>query len=71
VLAYSSISQIGFVATVLRTALAAGDGGAAAPVAFYAACHVLVKGSLFLAIGAAASVRPPGGRCCCRRRCWG
>ncbi len=60
VLAYSSISQMGFIATVLGTALAAGEGAAAAPVAFYAACHVLVKGALFLAIGAAAaSAGPP------------
>jgi formate hydrogenlyase subunit 3/multisubunit Na+/H+ antiporter MnhD subunit len=55
VLAYSSISQMGFIAVVLGMALAAGDAGAVDPVAFYAACHVLVKGSLFLAIGVAAA----------------
>jgi formate hydrogenlyase subunit 3/multisubunit Na+/H+ antiporter MnhD subunit len=51
VLAYSSVSQMGFMATVLGMALAAGDGGATMAVAFYAAHHVLVKGALFLAVG--------------------
>lgn len=55
VLAYSSISQMGFVAALLGLALLAGDPAAVPPVAFYAACHVLVKGSLFLAIGAAGA----------------
>ena len=61
VLAYSSISQMGFIATVLGVALASGDSAAAPAVAFYAACHVLVKGGLFLAVGVAAAsprIRP-------------
>lgn len=55
VLAYSSVSQMGFVAAVLGMALAAGDGGAAMAVAFYAAHHVLAKGALFLAVGVVAA----------------
>jgi formate hydrogenlyase subunit 3/multisubunit Na+/H+ antiporter MnhD subunit len=55
VLAYSSISQMGFIATVLGMALAAGNGGATMVVAFYAAHHVLAKGALFLAVGVVAA----------------
>ncbi|HEY7600844.1 MAG TPA: proton-conducting transporter membrane subunit, partial [Candidatus Limnocylindrales bacterium] len=55
VLAYSSISQMGFIATVLGMALAAGNRGATMAVAFYAAHHVLAKGALFLAVGVAAA----------------
>ncbi len=55
VLAYSSISQMGFIAALFGAALAAGEGSAATPIAFYAVCHVLVKGSLFLAAGVAAA----------------
>jgi formate hydrogenlyase subunit 3/multisubunit Na+/H+ antiporter MnhD subunit len=55
VLAYSSVSQMGFMAAVLGMALAAGDGGAGEAVAFYAAHHVLAKGALFLAVGVAAT----------------
>jgi formate hydrogenlyase subunit 3/multisubunit Na+/H+ antiporter MnhD subunit len=60
VLAYSSISQMGVIAAALGMGLAAGDANASALVAFYAANHVLVKGALFLAIGAFAArgVRP-------------
>ncbi len=54
VLAYSSISQMGFIAAVLGRALSAGSAGALLPVAFYAGHHVLAKGSLFLAVGVAA-----------------
>jgi multicomponent Na+:H+ antiporter subunit A len=54
VLAYSSVSQMGLLATVLGMALAAGDGAEADAAAFYAMHHVLVKGGLFLAIGVAA-----------------
>jgi formate hydrogenlyase subunit 3/multisubunit Na+/H+ antiporter MnhD subunit len=57
ILAYSSVSQMGFLAAVLGMGLAAGNSGALLPVAFYALHHTLVKGGLFLAIGA-ASVRP-------------
>jgi formate hydrogenlyase subunit 3/multisubunit Na+/H+ antiporter MnhD subunit len=55
VLAYSSVSQMGFVATVLGMMLAAGNGGATMAAAFYAAHHVLAKGALFLAVGVAAA----------------
>jgi formate hydrogenlyase subunit 3/multisubunit Na+/H+ antiporter MnhD subunit len=55
VLAYSSVSQMGFIATVLGVALAAGNGGATLAAAFYAAHHVLAKGALFLAVGVAAT----------------
>ena len=55
VLAYSSVSQMGFIATVLGMALAAGNGGATMAIAFYAAHHVLAKGALFLAVGVIAA----------------
>src|SRR5271169_3636634 len=51
VLAYSSVSQMGFIATVLGMGQAAGNGGVAMDAAFYAAHHLLVKGALFLAVG--------------------
>ena len=54
VLAYSSVSQMGLLATVLGMGLAAGDPHAAIAAAFYAMHHVLVKGGLFLAVGVAA-----------------
>lgn len=54
VLAYSSVSQMGFLAVVLGTGLAAGDASTALAAAFYALRHMLVKGSLFLAIGVMA-----------------
>lgn len=57
VLAYSSVSQMGLLATVLGMGLAAGDKSAATVVAFSAAFHVLVKGGLFLAVGVAAPTR--------------
>ena len=53
VLAYSSVSQMGFLAAVLGMGLSAGDVGAAPIAALYAAHHVLVKGALFLALGVA------------------
>jgi formate hydrogenlyase subunit 3/multisubunit Na+/H+ antiporter MnhD subunit len=53
VLAFSSVSQMGVIAAVLGMGLAAGDGGVALAVAFYAAHHTLVKGALFLAVGVA------------------
>jgi formate hydrogenlyase subunit 3/multisubunit Na+/H+ antiporter MnhD subunit len=55
VLAYSSVSQMGFVVAVVGMGLAAGDGGVALLAAFYAAHHVLVKGALFLAVGVVAA----------------
>ncbi len=57
ILAYSSVSQMGVLLAVLGMGLAAGDGGVAVAVAIYAAQHVLVKGGLFLAIGADAPGR--------------
>lgn len=51
VLAYSSISQMGVIASVAGMALASGSRGAGLLIAFYALHHVLVKGGLFLAIG--------------------
>ena len=60
VLAYSSISQMGLIATILGMGLAAGDAGASVSTAFYAAHHVLAKGALFLAIGAAATAGTRG-----------
>ena len=53
VLAYSSVSQMGVIGTVLGMGLAAGDGDAALSVGFYAAHHTLAKGALFLAVGVA------------------
>lgn len=52
VLAYSSVSQLGQMAAVLGAGLAAAVPGAGTVVAFYAAYHVLVKGGLFLMLGA-------------------
>ena len=55
VLAYSSVSQMGFLAAVLGMGLSAGDAGAGPIAALYGAHHVLVKGALFLAVGVAAA----------------
>lgn len=53
ILAYSSVSQMGFLVALLGMGLAAGDSGTALSASFYAANHLLVKGALFLAVGAA------------------
>jgi len=53
VLAYSSVSQMGFLASLIGMGWSAGDGSVVQVAAFYAAHHVLVKGALFLAIGVA------------------
>jgi multicomponent Na+:H+ antiporter subunit A len=58
VLAYSSISQMGLLATALGMGWAVGDAGAALATSFSATNHILVKGGLFLAIGVAAAARP-------------
>lgn len=58
VLAYSSISQMGFMATVFGMGLAIGSRDVALEGAFYAANHVLIKGALFLAIGFAVLSGP-------------
>src|SRR5215469_1339506 len=55
VLAYSSISQMGLLSAALGMGLTAGDSTTALGTSFSAAHHVLVKGALFLAIGAAAA----------------
>ena len=54
VLAYSSVSQMGYIVALIGIGIAAGDEGARLVTAFYAANHVLVKGSLFLAVGVIA-----------------
>jgi multicomponent Na+:H+ antiporter subunit A len=60
VLAYSSVSQMGFIVAVIGTGVSAGDDGVALAVAFYAGHHVMVKGALFLAVGVitAGGARP-------------
>lgn len=55
VLAYSSVSQMGFVVAIIGMGLAAGDGGTSLAAAFYAVHHLLVKGGLFLAVGVVAA----------------
>lgn len=55
VLAYSSVSQMGFLAAVIGMGISTHDGSTAPLAAFYAAHHVLAKGVLFLAIGAGAA----------------
>ncbi len=54
VLAYSSVSQMGLLAAVIGMGLAAGDTTVATVAIFYAVHHTLVKGGLFLAVGAGA-----------------
>ncbi len=54
VLAYSSVSQMGFLMAVIGMGLAAGDPATVVASAFYAAHHLLVKGTLFLAVGVVA-----------------
>ncbi len=52
VLAYSSVSQMGFVMALIGMGLATGNGSTPLIAAFYAAHHLLVKGTLFLAVDA-------------------
>jgi formate hydrogenlyase subunit 3/multisubunit Na+/H+ antiporter MnhD subunit len=54
ILAYSSISQMGVITAALGMALVNGHADASLNIAFYAANHLLVKATLFLAIGALA-----------------
>jgi formate hydrogenlyase subunit 3/multisubunit Na+/H+ antiporter MnhD subunit len=63
VLAYSSVSQMGFMAVGVGAALMvpAAAAGLAAAVAVYAVHHAFAKASLFLALGAAPT-RAPGRR---------
>jgi formate hydrogenlyase subunit 3/multisubunit Na+/H+ antiporter MnhD subunit len=58
VLAYSSVSQMGLVVAVLGMGWSAGDASAALSAAYYASHHVLVKGTLFLAVGLVAATAP-------------
>jgi formate hydrogenlyase subunit 3/multisubunit Na+/H+ antiporter MnhD subunit len=58
VLAYSSISQMGLLAAALGMGLAAGDPDTALGAGFSGMHHVLVKGGLFLAVGASAATGP-------------
>lgn len=51
ILAYSSVSQMGFIAAVCGMAMMHGNAAVLLPLAFYAAHHTLVKGGLFLATG--------------------
>ncbi|MGH6623468.1 MAG: proton-conducting transporter membrane subunit [Burkholderiaceae bacterium] len=55
VLAYSSVSQMGFVVAVIGMGLATGDERAPLLAAFYAAHHVLLKGAMFLLVGVVAA----------------
>jgi len=55
VLAYSSVSQMGVIATLIGTGLATANALVAVAAGFYAAHHVLVKGGLFLATGIGVS----------------
>ncbi|WP_395698208.1 proton-conducting transporter membrane subunit [Methylocella sp.] len=59
ILAYSSVSQMGVIATVVGMGLSAGDPDAIIETAFYGANHTLIKGALFLAVGLAMA---KGGR---------
>jgi formate hydrogenlyase subunit 3/multisubunit Na+/H+ antiporter MnhD subunit len=60
VLAYSSISQMGVIATVLGMGLATGSSSVTVLAAFYALHHVLVKGGLFLGLGVIEQSRSRG-----------
>ena len=70
VLAYSSVSQMGLVTTVLGMGLIAGSARLDLDAAYLAAHHVLAKGALFLAVGVAAATTGVSGPFSCRRRCW-
>jgi multicomponent Na+:H+ antiporter subunit A len=55
ILAYSSVSQMGFMVAVVGVGMIAGDSRAALATAFYATNHILVKGALFLSVGVIAA----------------
>jgi formate hydrogenlyase subunit 3/multisubunit Na+/H+ antiporter MnhD subunit len=55
ILAYSTVSQMGGVAAILGMGLVTGDRAAAPAAVLVSAHHVLVKGALFLGVGAAAT----------------
>lgn len=54
-LAYSSVSQMGFIFAILGIGIGNADAVALQLSAFYAAHHLLVKGALFLAVGSIAN----------------
>lgn len=62
VLAYSSISQMGVIATLLGMGWAASDATVRLDAALYGANHVLAKGGLFLAVGVMAGRAGADGR---------
>ncbi len=52
-LAYSTVSQMGFIAAVFGAGIMAGHTDAFSLTAFYAMNHMLLKGAMFLAVGLA------------------
>jgi formate hydrogenlyase subunit 3/multisubunit Na+/H+ antiporter MnhD subunit len=59
VLAYSSVSQMGFTAAVVGMGIAYLDGATPVLAAFYATNHILVKGAMFLLVGVVAATALP------------
>ncbi|HEY0505808.1 MAG TPA: proton-conducting transporter membrane subunit [Lysobacter sp.] len=57
VLAYSSVSQMGFVMAIVGMGLATGNAATPLIAAFYAVHHLLVKGTLFLCVDAVPATR--------------
>jgi multicomponent Na+:H+ antiporter subunit A len=55
VLAYSSVSQMGFTAAVIGMGIASLDAATPVLAAFYATHHILVKGAMFLLVGVVAA----------------
>src|SRR5690606_4540540 len=55
ILAYSTLSQMGIVVTVLGAALASDAEGTLGAAALYATNHGLAKGALFLSVGVVAA----------------
>ena len=55
VLAYSTVSQMGFLIAIIGLGLSDGDPGTGLAAAAYAAHHLLVKGALFLGVGVMAA----------------
>lgn len=55
VLAYSSVSQMGFTAAVIGMGIVSADPDAPLLAAFYASHHILVKGAMFLLVGVVAA----------------
>lgn len=55
VLAYSTVSQMGFIATLIGAGMAVGSPLTGDFAAYYALHHMLVKGALFLGVGVVAA----------------